>query len=276
MMVGTYIWDPPSVRVSLQYQINAERDFKTMHYLLTIPARNEAATISAVINEYLDEASRLGIMLGVQVVDDNSIDDTFRIVTDMRIPVYRVGTGSGLANVFKKEMERALLSDADVFIHVDGDGQHSARDLHLFIEKLSEGFDLVLGNRMHTRPFGMPDIHYTANILLSEMVSILSGTHISDSQTGYRAMRRSVVQSIQISSTFTYTQEQIIRAKHGGFKIGEVCITPRQRISGSSRLVKNPFYYLKHAFADLERLSFELDIPINSINRDKIMNKRYS
>jgi glycosyltransferase involved in cell wall biosynthesis len=241
-----------------------------MRYLLTIPARNEAATISEVINEYLGEASRLGITLSVQVVDDNSADDMFQIVKDMHIPIFKVETGSGLANVFRKEMELALLSDADVFIHVDADGQHRAQDLHLFIERLSEGFDLVLGNRMHTRPFGMSDIHYTANILLSDIVSILSGDNISDSQTGYRAMRRSLAESVPISSTFTYTQEQIIRAKHKGFKIGEVCITPRQRTSGGSRLVENPFYYLKHVFSDLEKLSLELGIPINSIIRKSI------
>jgi hypothetical protein len=110
-----------------------------MRYLLTIPARNEAATISEVINEYLEEASRLGITLTVQVVDDNSTDDTFKIVKDMHIPIYKVETGSGLANVFRKEMELALLSDADIFIHVDADGQHSAQDLHL-----SKGYQKAL------------------------------------------------------------------------------------------------------------------------------------
>jgi hypothetical protein len=98
----------------------------------------------------------------------------------------------------------------------------------------------------------------------------LSGDKISDSQTGYRAIRRLLAESIHISSAFTYTQEQIIRAKHKGFKIGEVSITPRRRISGGSRLVKNPFHYLKHAFSDLEKLSVELDIPLNSTIRKSI------
>ncbi len=231
-----------------------------MRYLLTMPARNEAATISTVINEFLNEAFHLRIDLSVQVVDDGSEDDTFNIVKNMNIPIYRIENGSGLANVFRKEMETALLSDAAFFIHVDADGQHRAKDLYLFIEKLSEGYDLVLGNRLHTRPPGMPDIHYHANILLSKIVSILSGEEISDSQTGYRGISRQLVESINISSKFTYTQEQIIRATYKGFKVGEVCITPRIRMSGDSRLVKNPFYYLNNVFADLEKLSEELGI----------------
>lgn len=236
-----------------------------MHYLLTMPARNEEATIAEVINEYLDEASRLGIALKVQVVDDNSTDNTFRIVEDMGIQIYRNDEAPGLANVFKKEMQYALLTEADVFIHVDADGQHRAQDLQLFLEKVPEGFDLILGNRLHTRPLGMPDINYTANVLLSNIVSILSGSDISDSQTGYRVISRRLAESITILSTFTYTQEQIIRATNKGFSIGEVLITSRARVSGTSRLVRNPFYYLKHAFADLEKLSIELKLPMDTI-----------
>ncbi len=234
-----------------------------MNYLLTIPAQNEETTILQVINEYMEEASRLGIQLTVQVIDDHSADDTSAIVRNANIPIFQIESGSGLANVFRKEMELALLTDADAFIHVDADGQHRAQDLHLFIDKLNEGFDLVLGNRMHTRPHGMSDIHYVANILLSEIVSIMSGHNVSDSQSGYRIIRRLLAESIHITSTFTYTQEQIIRAAYQGFKIGEVHISPRQRISGGSRLVKNPFYYLRHAFSDLEKLSDELNIPLD-------------
>jgi len=238
-----------------------------MRFLLTIPARNEESTIAEVIGEYMEEASRLGIQLSVQVVDDGSTDNTVEIIRNINVPVCHVENSSGLAEIFRKEMELALKGDADVFIHADADGQHSAKDLHLLINKLSEGFDLVLGSRMHGRPLGMPDIHYAANILLSEIVSILSGQRISDSQTGYRAIRRRVAEFVRISSSFTYTQEQIIRAARAGFKVCEVSITARPRRCGVSRLVRNPFHYLKHAFSDLEDLSRELSIPLNVVTK---------
>ena len=98
------------------------------------------------------------------------------------------------------------------------------------------------------------------------MLSIVTGVTISDSQTGYRVMKRSVIDSVGIKSKFTYTQEQIIRAAHMGFRIGEVPINARQRAYGASRLVKNPFYYLKNAFSDIESLALELKLPLDGIS----------
>jgi glycosyltransferase involved in cell wall biosynthesis len=233
-----------------------------MNYLLTIPAKNEESSIANVITEFLEEACRLGIKLSVQVVDDNSADDTFSIVDGMKIPILRIESSSSLASVFRKEIELALLTDADVFIHVDADGQHRARELGIFLEVLTK-HDLVLGNRMSTKPVGMPDINFAANNFLSETVSILCGQRISDSQTGYRAFHRSIAEQVKISASFTYTQEQIIRSIVQGFTIGEVPIITRCRVDGVSRLVKNPFYYLKNAFADIEKLALELQLPLN-------------
>jgi glycosyltransferase involved in cell wall biosynthesis len=233
-----------------------------MQFLLTIPAKNEEASIAEVITDFLEEACRLGIKLRVQVVDDNSSDDTFSIVEEMNIPIVRIEASSSLACVFRTEIEFALLTDADVFIHVDADGQHRAQELGFFLDEITK-YDLVLGNRMLKKPAGMSDINFIANNFLSETVSILCGHQISDSQTGYRAFRRSVAERVQISASFTYTQEQIIRSIVQGFTIGEVPITTRCRVDGVSRLVKNPFYYLKNAFADIEKIALELQLPLN-------------
>ena len=236
-----------------------------MRYLLTIPARNEENTIAGVINDFRRESEILGFNLSIQVIDDNSSDNTYLVARDLGVSVYTVESSS-LADVFRHEMEFAKSFGADIIIHADADGQHSARDLAPLLTKISNGCDIVLGNRLHCRPPGMPDINYAANRLISEMVSILTGIQISDSQTGYRVMRRSVIESLKITSQFTYTQEQIIRAAHIGLHIGEVGIDVRQRAYGVSRLVKNPFYYLKNAFSEIELLAFELKLPLDGIS----------
>jgi hypothetical protein len=225
-----------------------------MRYLLTMSARNEGDTIASVISEFLKEANKLNISLNIHVIDDNSRDKPYSIVRDLGIPVFSID-GHGLAESFKKEIEIALMTDADYFIHIDADGQHSSADLINFIIKISEGYDLVLGNRLHIRPIGMSIFRYYGNIFFSKIVSILANKVISDSQTGYRLMHRDLAKSCMcITSKFTYTQEQIIRAAINNFRIGEVPIVARPRKNGKSRLVKNPFYYLFRVFIDLKNL----------------------
>jgi hypothetical protein len=181
----------------------------------------------------------------------------------MGVRIYRLLGEKGLASAFRKEMQLALAGDSDVFIHVDADGQHDAKHLETFLQKIAEGYDLVLGNRLHARPSNMPEIHLHSNIFLSRIVSLLAGQPISDSQTGFRGISRALAQDIIISSKFTYTQEQIIRCAHQKFKIAEVPIIQKPRNHGVSRLVKNPFNYLKMVFGDLEALSVELGLNLS-------------
>jgi glycosyltransferase involved in cell wall biosynthesis len=223
-----------------------------MEILLTIPAHNECRTIRNVIYEFREESKKLGITMGIQVIDDNSTDGTAEIVRGMGIKLYHVMNGSGLAEAFRTEMVHALHTSADYFIHVDGDGQHCASDMGAFLERMLRGEPLILGNRLHQKPDGMSDIKFDANVFLSRVVSSLCGQVIHDSQTGYRAFRRDVAESFRICGTFTYTQEQIRKAAYHGFQISEVPVHIAARIDGDSRLVKNPIYYLSRAFRDIE------------------------
>lgn len=223
-----------------------------------MPAHNEEATIETVISQFMAEADGLGLSFKVQVIDDHSTDNTRHLVEQMGIPVYHVRHETGLASAFRTEIEAALSSEADYFIHVDADGQHRAEDLSLFLSKVSEGYDLILGNRLHVLPVNMSELRYEGNILLSKIISLLAGQVICDSQTGFRIISRRVAETCQIKSSYTYTQEQIVRASHAGFRIAEVPIFIGPRLAGQSRLMRSPFHYLARVFEDLERLAAEL------------------
>lgn len=225
-----------------------------MQALLTIPVHNESETIENVISSFIKISESLGLLMDVQVIDDNSTDGTSELVRQMGITVHRVINGTGLADAFRTEMIYALATKADYFIHVDGDGQHLASDLPAFLEKMFAGDPLILGNRLHTKPPGMSEVRFDANILLSRIVSSLAAQPISDSQTGYRVIRRDVAESCKIMGSYTYTQEQILRASHNGYIISEVPINVNERTSGASRLVKSPITYLSRVFRDLENI----------------------
>ncbi len=241
-----------------------------MKYLLTLSTKNEEESISYVIKEFYEEAKKLNISLYIHVIDDHSNDKTCQRALKSGATIF-YNDGKGLASAFKKEMEVGLKTDADFFIHIDADGQHSPSDLHKFISMISEGYDLILGNRLHIRPNKMSFFHFAGNIVLSKIISILATRKISDSQTGYRLLNRKVAEYCKCeSSTFTYTQELIIRASVQKFCIGEVPVYIRERQYGTSRLVKNPLTYSYRVLNDLLKLIF--DIKLFSKNSCLIIN----
>jgi len=228
-----------------------------MIYLLTILAHNEEKTIASVIREFIEEANKLNMRMVVHVIDDNSNDNTYQFAIKSGAKVYS-SDGYGLVSAFRKGTEVALKTDADYFITVDADGQHSADDMINLISKVQEGYDLILGNRLHIKPMGMSSIHFYGNIILSKIISLLVNCFISDSQTGYRIFNRKVAEHCKCNtSKFNYAQEFVITASFKNYRIGEVPIYSKERQFGSSRLTKNLLKYLFHVSRVLLKLTFE-------------------
>ena len=82
--------------------------------------------------------------------------------------------------------------------------------------------------------------------------SSLTKIKITDSTTGFRAFTAEVARDINYINTFTYTQEQIIKAAKQKFRITEIPIIARK--TRASRLFKNPFQYAVRAWINIFRI----------------------
>jgi len=150
----------------------------------------------------------------------------------------------GLAETFRDEIQIALENGADIIVHFDADGQYQSDEILNLIAPITEGnADLVLGSRFLGEIEEMPFIKKFGNRAFSKVVSNISGIHISDAQTGFRAFTKELAKKIAVNSEFTYTQEQIIKSAQQKFRIVEVPIFFTKRISGKSRLMSNPLDY---------------------------------
>ncbi len=111
---------------------------------IVIPTYNESKTIGSIVEELTDRDFR------VVVVDDGSMDHTIidanRFGAELMIHSKNVGKG----RCIKEGLEYCMEHGCDIVITMDGDGQHSLKEIDKFIEqyKLS-GADIVIGNRMH-------------------------------------------------------------------------------------------------------------------------------
>lgn len=107
---------------------------------LVIPALNEELTIHDVVSK----ASKYGLPI---VVDDGSTDNTADLAIKAGAEVVRHAINKGYDSALDSGFQKAAELSCDVVITLDADGQHEPGLIQLYIEKLVQDNDVVLGVR---------------------------------------------------------------------------------------------------------------------------------
>jgi len=225
-----------------------------MKLVITIPAYNEEKTIADTIKELKEVIRKNRYNARIIVVDDGSGDKTAKVAAKAGALVFSHPKNYGLAESFRTEMEKCIELDADAVVHIDADGQYVSKEIPLLVNEIKKGADLVLGSRFKGEIEEMPLMKRMGNRAFSLVISNITGTRITDAQTGFRAFTRKVAEEIKIISNHTYTQEQIIRAIKHKFRVVEVPITFKKRAHGKSRLMTNPLDFAVKAWINILRI----------------------
>jgi glycosyltransferase involved in cell wall biosynthesis len=219
-----------------------------MKIVVTIPAYNEEKDISRVIK---DIKSNVKEKVTVLVVDDGSNDNTVKAAKKAGAIVVSNKRNIGLVGTFKREMEECLKLKADIIVHTDADGQYPAKFIPLLIKKVKSGSDLVLGTRFDKGSYSGSMMKKIGNKLFAKVFSNMLHMKITDTTTGFRAFTPEVAR-LPLINRFTYTQEQLIRARKYNFEINEIPIVAES--TRESRLFKNSFDYAVKAGINLIRI----------------------
>jgi len=213
------IYQSDNVHKGVNYKLNLKKNLEYKDTIIAIiPAFNEGKNIREVIQKCKDYVHQ------IIVIDDGSRDNTVDIAKNMGVTTIVNEQNIGKTDSLKKGFNMGLEGSAGVFVLLDADGQHNPQEIPLFIEKIQEGFDLVIGARKFD-PEVMPGIRILANSVSSYLVSLICGVRIEDSQSGYRAVKREVLEKITLNSKrFQADTEMIIKTAKCGFKIGFVPI----------------------------------------------------
>lgn len=194
--------------------------FRARSPVCVIPALNAEKSVAGVI-----EATRRALP-GIHVVgvDDGSTDAT-RIVLErtcdhvITFDVNR-GKGAALRTAFEWISEHRGTSPV---LTLDADGQHDPSFAPRLLDMLTSA-DIVIGTR-HIRGATVPPHRRFANRLSSAATRAVSRTRISDSQSGFRAMRPEVIATVRaIGDRYEYETDFLVRASHRGYRIAEVSV----------------------------------------------------
>jgi glycosyltransferase involved in cell wall biosynthesis len=224
-----------------------------MKITVTVPAYNEEKSIGKLVKEIKEVMGNGRYDYKILVVDDGSTDQTAEAAKKAGAIVYSHPKNYGLAETFKTEIEKCLELNSDIIVHIDADEQYLPKEIPKLLNEIKNGYDLVLGSRFKGKIEHMPLIKRFGNAAFSKVVSQITRTKITDAQTGFRAFTKKIAKDVQIISTHTYTQEQVIRSVKQKFKIKEAPIYFAKR-NGKSKLIRNPFEYATKAWINIIRI----------------------
>jgi len=189
--------------------------------LIIIPAFNEEKRL----DDLLKRISSVVSLKNVLVVNDGSLDRTALVAerAGSRVLSLDINQGKGLA--LRAGFDFAICNDYDAVITMDADSQHDPDEIPMFLayyEKYKT--DLIIGTRKHDLS-DMPFPRFMANTTSSFVASVLAGVRIYDSQSGYRFIKKDLIEKISLKDgRFQMETEIIVKAARAGFSIGEVLI----------------------------------------------------
>jgi len=204
---------------------------------VVIPAHNEAYTIGGIIKDCLKYTPT------VIVVDDGSRDTTALISRYCGAEVYCHPKNYGYGATIRTGL--AIAKEFDYVVTIDADLQHNPDEIPHLINKIEQGYDVVIGSRFYKHNgLKIPKYRRFGVWLITETYNF-GHEPITDAQSGFRAFSKRFVNSVKLEENgFGSTIEILVKARKQGFKITEVPIScTYHNLEQDSHL--NPF---KHGF----------------------------
>ena len=197
-----------------------------MNLSIIIPCYNEFETIELVVQSVIDAT---GSEREIIIVDDCSTDGTRELLekkfSDRSVRLIFQGKNQGKGSALRTGFAAA---SKDIVIVQDADLEYDPRDYSIMIEPiLNNQADIVYGSRFKgNRPHRVLYFwHRVGNGLLTLMSNMFTNLNLTDMETGYKAFRREVIQSIEIEENrFGFEPEITAKIAKGNFRIYEVGI----------------------------------------------------
>lgn len=181
-----------------------------------IPAYDAEGTVARVIAALRESLGQV-IVVGV---DDGSVDRTGEVLRAHcdRAIAFPDNRGKGAA--LRAGFLEALAMGGEAVLTIDADGQHDPACAPRLVDALGDA-DLVIGSRV--RAGTMPVRRRITNALSAAAARRLGGCSVADPQSGFRAMRASVLRAIRaVGDRYEYETDFLIRAARAGFRIASV------------------------------------------------------
>lgn len=197
-----------------------------MKISVILPAKNESAAISQTIAQ-IQQLQRAHEII---VVNDGSTDNTKEIAEQSGATVithpYSKGNGAAIKT-------GARAATGDIIVFMDADGQHDPQDIPKLLEKINQGYDLVVGARQKGSQASVG--RGVANALYNNLATYMTEQKVEDLTSGFRAVRTDKFREFLylLPNGFSYPTTSTMAFFRAGYSVTYVPIHAAKRIGKS-------------------------------------------
>jgi len=197
-----------------------------------LPVCNEADSLRQLYEEATRVLADQPCDYELLFVDDGSTDGSFEVLQDLhgrdpKVKALRFRRNFGKAAAYSAGFREAK---GDIVITMDTDLQDDPEDIPLFLGKMAEGCDMVVGWKHEGKgPAGKS----IPSSVFNKVVSLVTGLPLHDFNCPFKAYRREVLEEIDVHGELHRYIPVLASAK--GFTIDEIKIRNRPRRSGASK-----------------------------------------
>jgi glycosyltransferase involved in cell wall biosynthesis len=202
--------------------MNLVEDSNNCELSIVMPCLNEAETLAICVNKARSFLKGNSVEGEIIVADNGSTDGSQAIAEACGARVVSVkvrGYGAALMGGISAAKGRFVIMG-------DSDDSYDFTALSPFLDKLREGFDLVMGNRFKggIKPGAMPPLHrYFGNPVLTGIGRLFFGGQVGDFHCGLRGLRKSAIERLELQTTgMEFASEMVVKAILHHLKICEV------------------------------------------------------
>lgn len=204
-----------------------------IQYSILIPLFNEEESLAELYTELCQVMKKTTGLFEIIFINDGSTDGSEKVLSqivekDPKIQVIHFVKNYGKSAAYMAAFEEAK---GEIILTLDADMQDNPREIPRMIKALKQGNDLVVGwkkKRFENEPLKkIPSFFYNG------LKGLLFGLHLHDSNCGFRVMRKSVAQSLNLfGDRYRFIPEL---AHRNGFKVREIPVDHRRRKYGVSK-----------------------------------------
>lgn len=199
--------------------------------LIVIPAYNEEENIENVVTFIQSKYSQYDYI----VVNDGSRDRTADICRQNGYELLNLPVNLGLAGAFQAGLKYAYVKGYSYAIQFDADGQHRPEFIEPMLERIKQGYDIVIGSRFVNIKKGN-SLRMVGSKMITVAIKITTGARVSDPTSGMRMFSREMIKEFAQNLNYGPEPDTVSYLLKNGAKVSEVPVHMEERQAGESYL----------------------------------------
>ena len=153
-----------------------------------------------------------------------------KIIRRLNLPV-----NLGLAGAFQAGLKYAYTKGYSYAIQFDADGQHRPEFIEPMLERIKEGYDIVIGSRFITTKKGS-SLRMIGSKMITVAIKLTTGVRVADPTSGMRMFSKNMIEEFAKNLNYGPEPDTVSYLLKNGAKVSEVPVIMDERQAGESYL----------------------------------------